>query len=331
MADFDGDGVPDFGLSSSTNYYVYALKCAGQPKPADCKGTDPGVLWQKATHDVSSGGTASSVFDFNGDGKAEVVYRDECWLRVYNGPDGKTLVAANVTSGTALELPIIADVDNDGHADIVLGSDNIQQSGNCPTSAEVETLTPWTGYTSGLMVFKDPDDRWMPSRPLWNQSTYHITNINDDLSVPTTEVDNFRSFNNYRQNVQGNFGNTLAAPDLTARASDARPNNQSDCVSVWTVYANMCNRGALRVPTGMPGTFYTDDPRKPNPTSICTARTSKALLPGECDVVHCNWQNPPQGQVPLWFRANDDGSPSKPASECFQKNGLMNTVAACTN
>src|SRR5205814_1966921 len=28
IGDYDGDGVPDIGLSSNNNYYVYALKCA---------------------------------------------------------------------------------------------------------------------------------------------------------------------------------------------------------------------------------------------------------------------------------------------------------------
>ena len=106
------------------------FRCANNPKPADCTGTDPGVLWSKQTRDASSGGTGSSVFDFNGDGTAEVVYRDECWLRVYNGKDGKTLFAANITSNTCLELPVIADVDNDGHADIVVTSDSYGACGS---------------------------------------------------------------------------------------------------------------------------------------------------------------------------------------------------------
>lgn len=33
-------------------------------------------LWFKTTHDCSSAVTGSSVFDFNGDGKAEVIYSD---------------------------------------------------------------------------------------------------------------------------------------------------------------------------------------------------------------------------------------------------------------
>jgi hypothetical protein len=73
VADFDGDGKIDFGTAGPGNYFVFSLDCLKDPRPAKCKGTLPGVLWQSATKDRSSGGTASSVFDFNGDGRAEVV------------------------------------------------------------------------------------------------------------------------------------------------------------------------------------------------------------------------------------------------------------------
>jgi hypothetical protein len=36
------------------------------------------------------GGDGSSVFDFNGDGKAEVVYSDEYHLWMYDGSTGTT-------------------------------------------------------------------------------------------------------------------------------------------------------------------------------------------------------------------------------------------------
>ncbi len=41
--------------------------------------------WKRATEDDSSRATSSSVFDFNGDGAAEVVYNDECYFRIYDG------------------------------------------------------------------------------------------------------------------------------------------------------------------------------------------------------------------------------------------------------
>ena len=37
------------GLAGDRRYYVYATKCAKVPKPADCKGSDPGVTGRQAS------------------------------------------------------------------------------------------------------------------------------------------------------------------------------------------------------------------------------------------------------------------------------------------
>jgi len=321
VADFDGDGLPEFATASAVNYYVYSPDCLKSPKPAKCKGTDPGVLWQSQTQDSSSGSTGSSVFDFNGDKIAEVVYRDECWLRVYNGPDGKKLFAAPVSSGTDLEMPVIADTDGDGHADIVVASDNVQGE-NCRSGVSATELgMPHGPSTFGVKVFKDPMDRWMPSRGIWNQHSYHITNINDDGTIPTTEASNFKTFNNYRQNVQGAVAG-MATPigDPTGKiviAPDA-----GDCVKLYRLAGNVCNRGTADLPPGMPSTFYLGDPRVAGAKAVCTASTTAPVAVGACLGVVCEWMNPTPGPYDLWFRVNDDGTGRRPAGQCKSGNDL---------
>jgi hypothetical protein len=44
------------------------------------------------TQDCSSAFTGSSVFDFDGNGKAEVVYADEQYMRIYDGTTGDVLL-----------------------------------------------------------------------------------------------------------------------------------------------------------------------------------------------------------------------------------------------
>src|SRR6185369_15387696 len=193
----------------------YALKCAQDPKPPEC-GTTPGVLWEKTVQDFSTGSTGSSQFDFNGDGIPEVIYRDECWLRVYESTSGKTLFATTVTSGTAQEYAVVADVDADGHADLVVPADNATNTG-CSTAPEPDTGALWTGPKSGVFVYRDPLNRWMPSRPIWNQHAYHITNVNMDGSVPVVETANWKTFNNYRKNTQGGPKDPAPRLDLSAR------------------------------------------------------------------------------------------------------------------
>src|SRR5205823_4798822 len=77
IADFDGNGKPDVATAGGYGYLVL-------------NGQTGAVLWQNTdTQDYSSRVTGSSVFDFEGDGKAEAIYNDEHDLRVYNGADGK--------------------------------------------------------------------------------------------------------------------------------------------------------------------------------------------------------------------------------------------------
>ena len=321
VADFDGDGTPDFGTAGPSNYYVFSLDCLQTPKPAKCRGSLPGVLWQSVTKDVSSGGTASSVFDFNGDGRAEVVYRDECWLRVYNGPDGKTVFARPITSGTALEMPVVADVDNDGHADIVVPSDSIQAAGYCmDQNPERDTGIPHTGVSQGIFILKDPMNRWMPSRPMWNQHTYHITNISDDTSIPAKEPPNWTRYNNYRQNVQGSISFTVPQPDATSRGTNI-PDQTADCRKQWDLYAQICNRGADAIASMVPGTFYLEDPRK-ELKPVCTGYTVAPIPPGACQNISCSWTTPPAAPVDMWFRADDDGKGARPQTQCKKENDL---------
>ena len=63
----DGDGRLEIG---SVNEHVYTVVDDGR------------VLWTVVVAEKSSGFTGSSVFAFEGDGAAEVVYRDEVRLRI---------------------------------------------------------------------------------------------------------------------------------------------------------------------------------------------------------------------------------------------------------
>jgi hypothetical protein len=112
VADFDGDGTPDVGVAGAVGYIVFSGKKLMDPNvaPADT------VLWFTQTQDCSSAFTGSSVFDFDGNGKAEVVYADELYMRIYDGTTGEVLLQVCNTSGTLHEYPLVADVDNDGQA-----------------------------------------------------------------------------------------------------------------------------------------------------------------------------------------------------------------------
>ncbi len=90
VADFDGDGFAEVGTASSTAYVVFDFQCTGDPLPPECE--REWVRWLVENDDCSSRATGSSVFDFEGDGSAEVVYADETTFRIFRGSDGTSEV-----------------------------------------------------------------------------------------------------------------------------------------------------------------------------------------------------------------------------------------------
>jgi hypothetical protein len=168
LADFDGDGQIEVGVAAKDTYSVLE--------------TNGALRWSMPVDDSSSRVTGSSVFDFDGDGAAEVVYADQSTLWIYDGKTGAVRIGnTSHSSATLFEYPVIADVDRDGQAEIVVASNG---AGG----------TRWRGIT----VIGSETNSWAPARPVWNQHAYSISNIGDDLSVPLVQVPNWSRWNNFR-------------------------------------------------------------------------------------------------------------------------------------
>jgi len=167
IADFDNDGQPEIGVAGSGVYMV--VEANGNTK------------WSRSTVDYSSGFTGSAVFDFEGDGAAEVVYADENDVWVFDGATGTVkMQESRHSSATCSEYPAIADVDNDGHAEIIYASG------------------AYSGSESGVTVIGDESNSWQAARPVWNQHAYAITNVEVDASIPVTPATNWLDFNTFR-------------------------------------------------------------------------------------------------------------------------------------
>ena len=200
------------------------------------------------------------MFDFQGDGAAEVVYGDECYLRVYDGSDGSVQLEIPNNSATIHEYPLVVDVDGDGNSEILVTSNGSACGGN--------------PQTKGLYVYGDMFDQWVPTRRVWNQHAYHVTNVESNGGIPQSENDNWTQpgLNNYRQNVQGE--GVFNAPDLEVDLSV----DLGECPDMLGLRARVSNTGDLGAPAGLVVTFY--EGTDATGAVLGTAMTSVPLLPG---------------------------------------------------
>ena len=188
--DLDGDGSADFASGMNGSAYV--------AHRAD--GTE---IWTAPVDDGSgiAGGTA---FDFLGDGVAEAMYGDHWYFYVFDGMSGNVELQVDRTSGTLIEYPVVADVDNDGSAEAVVVTNYNVEPGN------FEDLIK-TAPT--VQVVRDAEDRWVPARRIWNQHTYHVTNVREDGTIPVVEPQHWKSFNTFRTQSQVEPGGAACKPE----------------------------------------------------------------------------------------------------------------------
>ena len=308
IADFDGDGRPEIGTAGADFYVVADPDCTGAPLPPECD--SEGILWKVRNQDCSSRATASAVFDFEADGAAEVVYADETTLRIFRGADGEILFEDDGHgSHTRLEEPVIADVDNDGNAEVVI-------AGNTSN-----------GGRPGIRVFEDADDNWVRTRRIWNQHGYHVSNVDERGRVPQVEVPHWSvaGNNNFRQNVQ--TAGVFNAPDLTVSLAV----QGHECPAAFNFRLVARNGGSLAVPAGVAVTLYEGRPDDAAPAVIATLRTGAPLLIGGSVELRHRWPVPAGREGGRFdFFARVDDPPAH--NECDETNNVAERLdQACDN
>ncbi|CAN5740534.1 hypothetical protein BH11MYX2_BH11MYX2_18570 [soil metagenome] len=189
IGDFDGDGAAEYAVSSSR--YPSTPGGAQQVQYADQRGMNGSMVWTTPISDTS-GFASGTAFDFLGDGHAETMYADESKLYVFDG-EGHPIFQLPRTSVTFSEYPIVVDVDNDGSAEIVV------------TSNVYGTPSPT------VQVIHDSQDRWVATRRIWNQHSYHVTNVREDGTIPAHEEPSWSHLNSFRVNAQIENGGVCVA------------------------------------------------------------------------------------------------------------------------
>jgi len=183
-------------------------------------------------------------------GKDFATQREEAW-------DAYSVLFQTPNSTcTATEYPAIVDVDNDGNAEIVASRNQI-----CGFGPQV-----------GIAVFGDANDTWVPTRRIWNQHAYYITNVNENGAIPASPANNWQvaGLNNFRLNTfTPDEGRVTDAPDLTASFLRCEDGN---------AVARVGNGGGLLVGVGVEVGVYDGDPAGGG-TRLGTVFTSGPLGP----------------------------------------------------
>ena len=336
IADFNGDQIPDVGVA--TRYYYIVFSNDGTPNGGQ-------VLWADGgTQDVSSAVTGSSVFDFQGDGVAEILYADELNLYVYDG-NGTTTDADNDgyndpafiigrtqadalkfihSSGTAYEYPIVVDMNNDGKSEIVHSSNHY--------SGLVNPFSKTKG--TGVSVYKDTQNRWVRTRRIWNQHDYHVTNINEDGTVPLHETPNWTmpNLNNFRQNVQPSAIN--AAPNMKPKVLSY---GIGACPDTVTLVARFNNIGGLGTTDPITVTFYARTPDNQQ-IVIGSKKYEATLIPGAPVTIPFEWNFTsldgmvafdPYKQVQVYYEIDtpDETHPDGVIIECKEDDNFSDSIA----
>ncbi|MDR1335425.1 MAG: FG-GAP-like repeat-containing protein [Tannerella sp.] len=330
VGDINGDGKVEIVVLTSRGSarFMRAFALAGN-------GT-LNQLW-RIDHTDSSGSTGLTLFDFNQDGIAEIVYRDETQLRIINGSlkshiTGEDTVkvydlyATPAYSGTTYEYAVVADVDGDGHAEIITTSATDPDN----RSSDINAI---------LRIYKgDAEHPWAPARKVWNQYLYSAVNINEDLTVPRYQFNPatffpgdggtpIQPYNNFlqQQTVLSAKGTPLW---LTPDALPAEPPTFSYSGDSLLISLKLTNAGdaSLTAP------FYVSA-YKNTETGACMATDScmTVINPGETVPLTLTVRNLPSYLLSLTniiIRLNDRGESAWVQPECIDTNNGLDVPLA---
>ncbi len=262
------------------------------------------VKWTRALQQCSGVFTATA-FDFNGDGRVEVVTHDDHFVWILDGSTGDIALKLPASHGTWSEFVTVADVDKDGSADIIFPANSDLHPGQ-----------------RGYYVYQDPDHGFMPTRSVWNQQAYHFTNIRADGALPKSEPASFgpKGFNNYRVSAQGK------APRLAVDFVADLYLSTLKCPNDYEWKATITNKGSIGAPAGAVVTLFSGT--APSGTKLAEKSLTKALLPGQSEVI--TFEVPITTGKAFYVEVSGKTSGGVEIKECLANNNVASFAgAAC--
>ncbi len=289
--DFDGDGVTEVAWGAYQTFVMYEL--------------DGTAVWSVPMNDTS-GLAGCSGYDVNNDDALEILFADQDSFKIMDGATGGTNYINNDhASGTVFEYPSVADMDADGHAEIVLASNY--------------------GAAWGLLsVFEHDGDGWPAAGTTWGLHDFAITNIEPDGSVPRNPEPYWTKYNVYRARVAADDPST---PDLVAEITDIC---LLDCTyGPILVGVQVQNEGGVDVDAGTYVSLYANN--EDSSLTLIGTQTMPAIAMGtRIDGVTFEVLPSQIGARGFTAVVDDDGTGDGAISECDEENNMdLYTDAFC--
>jgi hypothetical protein len=226
IADFDGDYRPDIAIAAAPNMILLD--------------GDGNVKWQADLASCNAF-TSPSAFDFQGDGRSEVVFLQGSGgsgavANVLDGRDGSLRLTLPAATRSSMESVVVADVDGDDNAELVV---------------------PLSGAVAGVRVYGDRRDGWVRTRAIWNENAYHVTNIGDSGIVPSVEEDSWLATGTYRTQIGAE---PAALPDLTVAILSTRVRLTPTCGRELVITTRIGNAGSARAGAAFSASVFDGDP-----------------------------------------------------------------------
>lgn len=277
IADFDGDGLSEVGVGGAELYAVFE--------------TDGTLKWKVALD--SLGQVWSTTFDFEGDGRMEVVLNDEDALYIRDGATGALRFQSTLGATSRQKTPLVADVDADGSAEIVVATALRPVIIN---AAPVDLSPP-----GGIRVFRDRNEGWRDTRDVWNQPAYSVG------------LDTFHS-NTWSPR-------TVPAPDLTVSLMRSYCNRETRTLELEALVENL---GDAAAQPGLKVAFYAKG------SLLDVVTVTEALEPYTSTEVTLSLHMPTGGLVEITAVADDDGTGQGRDGECEENNNSSSGLVDLT-
>ncbi len=288
IGDVDGDSLVEIAVQS--NHRLYILDDY-QNGGGNNWGLSPNTILNLTLAEWELPYVSPTMFDFNVDGKNELLFYDESSFVIRDiswGPWGSKYIEWNTNNTSLLgNYPIVADINGDGFAEILLKSID-KLIALCPNFPIPRT------------------------RPVWNQFNYHITNVLDNGQIPFEQQ-------NHHLAADGKLNGFLLQQSIYNHDSLVIFNTTDAVVTSIAGYCDgdsilvnmtVCNEGQSRILEKTPISIYEGDPVNSDAGWMSTVKTDLFIEPGGC--VDLSFQIPVILNAPIFAVFNDAGTSIPP-------------------